>query len=146
MAQRIDASRAPLAAAADEASAALKAIASRLPTAPAAARETMTALRDRIAEAAGVAIAVNPRNAWSLPPRRLDSLRFVRSACDALYDAVEGADAAPSPDARAGLARLEPMARQALASWEALKARELAAANRRLEQAGEKPIELAPPQ
>jgi hypothetical protein len=50
--------------------------------------------------------------------------------------AVDGADAAPAPDAEAGVALLEPAARASLAAWEALKAKDLAALNARLTQAG----------
>jgi hypothetical protein len=88
----------------------------------------------------------NPANAWAFPPKRKDSLRFVRNALDGLYQAVQGADAPPSADVRKGLAELEPMTRAALAAWDSLKSRELAEANRRLRRAELEPIEVAPPQ
>jgi hypothetical protein len=55
---------------------------------------------------------------------------------------VDGADADPSPDARAGFAQLESTLTSTLAAWEALKTGNLAALNARLRQAGESPIGL----
>jgi hypothetical protein len=146
LAQRIDAMRVPLATAANETSRALKAVGELIPKAPRKLRDELAALRDRIADVAGVTVMSNPANAWPFPPRRKDALRFVRNALDGLYQAVQGADAAPSADVRAGLAELEPMTRAALAAWDTLKSRELAEANRRLRRADLKPIEVAPAQ
>jgi hypothetical protein len=142
----VDALRAPLAVAAGEASRALEALGKLARTAPPDQRRELVALHDRVAEVAGVTVMTNPSNAWPFPPRRRDSLRFVRNALDGVYAAVQGADAPPSADVRKGLADLAPMTRAALAAWEELKSRELAAANRRLRRAELDPIEVAPPQ
>jgi photosystem II stability/assembly factor-like uncharacterized protein len=146
VARQVDALRAPLAIAAGEATRALKALGELARTAPQKLRPELAALRDRIAEVAGVTPTTNPSNAWAFPPKRKDSLRFVRNALDGVYQAVQGADAPPSADVRKGLAELAPMTRAALDAWDSLKQRELAEANRRLRRAELEPIEVAPPQ
>ncbi len=135
MAQRVDALRVPLALAAREADSVLAALADRVAKAPPALRPKLAALREQVAALAGVPLLANPANAWSFPPRRLDSLRFVRGGLDALYGAIEGADAAPSADVHTGLERLTPMAHGAVAGWEALKKQQLEEANRELRRA-----------
>jgi hypothetical protein len=56
-------------------------------------------------------------------PRSVSSLRFLEGALETLASAVDGADADPTPDARAGFAKLESTLTKALAAWEALKKR-----------------------
>jgi photosystem II stability/assembly factor-like uncharacterized protein len=64
---------------------------------------------------------VNPPEQWWLAPRTTTSLRFVDAALDKLFAAVDGADAAPSPDAVESWARLKPLADAALKAWRELK-------------------------
>ena len=59
---------------------------------------------------------------WWVSPRRTDSLRFLDSALSRLEEAVDGADAAPTPDAREGFARQRPAAEAAVRRWNELKA------------------------
>lgn len=75
-------------------------------------------------------------------PKSLSSLRFLEGALATLASAVDGADADPTPDARAGFAQLESTLAKALAAWEALKTGSLAALNSKLRQAGEPPLNL----
>jgi hypothetical protein len=58
---------------------------------------------------------------WWLAPRSTTSLRNLDSALQKLEDAIDGADAAPSPDAHAGWAKLRPAAEAALRTWKELK-------------------------
>jgi len=46
----------------------------------------------------------------------------------------------PSPDARAGVAKVKPLADATLAAWSAWQAQELAAFNARLKAAGQEPL------
>jgi len=55
-----------------------------------------------------------------------------------------GADAAPSPDARAGYTKLSGMLDASLQKWGALKTSELSAVNAKLKAAGKKPISVEP--
>jgi len=88
--------------------------------------------------------ATIPGNVWWIPGKA-SSLRFVSEKLDALDLAVEGADAAPSPDARAGIAKVEAMLPAALASWDRLQGTELDALNAQLAAAGQARIVIATP-
>jgi hypothetical protein len=57
---------------------------------------------------------------------------------------VDGADAAPSPDAREAYSRLRPMAEASLATWKRFVTADLEAFNQRLVAAGRKPIAVTP--
>ena len=89
---------------------------------------------------AGTSAAPNPHNAWSFPPRSVRTLRYVGDSLDTLEHAVDDSDNAPSPDVRAGVAKLKPLADAALAAWSAWQAKELPALNARLKRAGREPI------
>ena len=89
---------------------------------------------------AGTRAATNPHNAWSFPPGNVQTLRYVSESLDKLEQAVDGSDHAPSPDARAGLAKIRPLADATLAAWSAWQAKELPAFNAKLQQAGREPV------
>src|SRR5207247_4463045 len=55
--------------------------------------------------------------AFPPPPAPTNSLRFIDSALGRLQAAVDGADAAPSADARAAWTKLKPAADAALRAW-----------------------------
>jgi hypothetical protein len=59
--------------------------------------------------------------AYPPPPAPTTSLRFIDSALAKLANAVDGADAAPTHDARDAWARLKPAADAALAAWRNFK-------------------------
>ena len=56
------------------------------------------------------------------PPRGLSSLRALGDALARLNEAVDGADAAPTPDAEAGFGMLQLAVEASLSEWNALKA------------------------
>ena len=89
----------------------------------------------------GARAAPNPFNAWSFPPQDTHTLAFVAQALGELMGAVDGADAAPSPDARTGYAKLASLTDATLAAWDAFKRDDLAALNASLRAAKRKPIE-----
>jgi len=82
----------------------------------------------------------NPSGAWWLPPSSLTSLRALASRLDELQRAVDGADAAPSPDARAGFALAKSAVEAGLAAWERLSGETLSGLNAELAAAGEPPL------
>jgi hypothetical protein len=84
----------------------------------------------------------NPKNVWSFPPQRVQTLRYLAEALDTLNRAVDGADAAPSPDALAGFAKLQPLTDTTVAAWERLQSHDLVALNARLKSAGREPVEV----
>jgi hypothetical protein len=55
-------------------------------------------------------------------PAGVSPLRTLAGTLRGFAVAVDGADAAPTPDVEAGFAKLEPAVEQTLAAWEALKA------------------------
>jgi photosystem II stability/assembly factor-like uncharacterized protein len=71
------------------------------------------AVKNRLRDIADVV----PEDQWWLAPRSTSSLRFVDSKLQELARAVDGADAAPTPDMRAGWAKLKPIAESVLQSW-----------------------------
>ena len=92
------------------------------------------------ANAAVAAAPTCPANASALPPKHIESLRWLSGALANLREAVEGADAAPSPDARDGLTKLSPIVEAALAAWERFVTTALPALNARLTAGGQKAI------
>ena len=90
------AARARVAAAARGDGALLKALAERRKKALGETAQAIDGLQHRAQELAGGA-------AWWLPPTTLTNLRVVGDELDKLATAVDGADAAPSPDAVGGL-------------------------------------------
>ncbi len=91
---------------------------------------------------AGIVDAPNPNNAWSMPPTSTRTFAFIAGAIDKLANAADDADAAPSPDARAGYAALIPMLERALIDWQQLKSADLAALNAKLRMAGKPELKV----
>jgi photosystem II stability/assembly factor-like uncharacterized protein len=60
---------------------------------------------------------VNLTEAWWLLPASTTSLRFVDNALEKLAGVVDGADAAPTADARESWTKLQPLAANALRAW-----------------------------
>jgi photosystem II stability/assembly factor-like uncharacterized protein len=160
LARRVERAREAVAAAMKEAEALHKQLAARVATLPAPAPPASAsraaaarpispavslsrAMADLDAEAQALSEREEPDpRSVPPPPKSLASLRSLEGALARLASAVDGADADPTPDARAGVAQLESTLTSTLAKWEALKAGSLAALNTRLRQAGEPPIEL----
>jgi photosystem II stability/assembly factor-like uncharacterized protein len=92
---------------------------------------------------AGIVDAGNPSNAWAYPPTTTTSLRLVAETLGKLATAAGSADAAPTPDARAGYAVAMPAVEQSLAAWDAFKSTEFAALNARMKAAGKKAVSPA---
>jgi hypothetical protein len=103
------------------------------------AEGAIDAFQARLTAVLGDVPATNPSSTSWMPPRPA-SLRFLSASLDALDLAVLGADAAPSPDARTGLAKIEAMIPAALASWDRLRQQDLDGLNTRLTQAGQPPL------
>ena len=86
----------------------------------------------------------NPANNFAVPPQRIESLRWLSGALGSLREMIDGADAAPSPDAREAYSRLQPMADASLATWRRFVTEDLEAFNQRLRTAGRKAIAVSP--
>jgi hypothetical protein len=144
LARKIEAQRVRVATASRDAGTLLEALGERRKGADAALARDIDALSARVQAALGGKPAPNPHNSWSYPPQNVRTLRYVGEALDTLNRAVDGADAAPSPDAQAGFAKLQPLADTTLAAWQSLQSRDVAAFNDRLKKAGVAPLESKP--
>jgi hypothetical protein len=116
--REIEALRARLAAATESIDDAAKAIRERRASAPELAAR-LDAWLERAGALSGGSLPADEAS-WYIPPRGVDTLRFVSSHIASLAEAVDGADAAPSPDARSGFAELRPRAEALLATWQGL--------------------------
>jgi hypothetical protein len=144
LAHKIEALRVRVAVAAQEADKLLEALAKRRKGADATLTREFDTLGERIHAVLGGKPSANPHNAWALPPQRVQTLRYVGEALDTLNRAVDGADAAPSPDAQAGFAKLQPLTESAVAAWQTLQSADVAALNARLKKSGAEPLESKP--
>ncbi len=142
LARRIEGAQAKMDAAAAEADALISALAERRKGASADLGAAIDALQARVVEISGAVVSKNPNRPWWLAPTSTTTLRFLSGALGNLADAVDGSDDAPSPDAVAGFEKIQAMSAPALAAWEALKAKDLAALNGKLKAAGKEAIEV----
>ena len=122
----------------------LEALAQRRKGADAAIARDIDTLSARVQAVLGGKPAPNPHNSWSYPPQHVQTLRYVGEALDTLNRAVDGADAAPSPDAQAGFAKVQALTDTTVAAWQTLQSRDAAAFNERLKKAGAAPLENKP--
>jgi photosystem II stability/assembly factor-like uncharacterized protein len=106
MAKEIDALRATIAGAIKESDALL-------------AKTTDESLRTRMRELTGVAQSFGVMTAQNVPPSPT-TLRAILNTLENLLETVDGADAAPSPDARARLALVKTDAEGALRGWKGM--------------------------
>ena len=144
LARRVEATSARVTAATAAASKVRKAIADMRGGAGRGLADTLDALQLSLTALTGETQASNPANAFAFPPKRIESLRWLSGALVNLQRMVDGADAAPSPDAREAFSRLQSMTDAALADWERFTHTDLEALNQRLRADGRKAIELSP--
>jgi hypothetical protein len=104
-AREVEQTRASLAAALSEAAALVK------------RTDISDALRHKAIEVSGTISGDD----FTAPPPSESSIRFINQALGKLANAVDSADGAPTPDARASWAKLKPAADAALAAWAGVK-------------------------
>ena len=105
----------------------------------------LVAFRDRLLRLAGKPPAGTPEHAWWLGARDRESVRFAGSQLANLAEAVDGADALPSPDARQGLAATRPLVDAVERLWRTIERQDLPAIERKLRAAGAPAIERTSP-
>ncbi|HZD52402.1 MAG TPA: hypothetical protein VE175_05105 [Woeseiaceae bacterium] len=140
LARKVEAIQARIAAAQDGAVKVQKQLDSHLAEADGDVRAALEAFQDRLSLISGAQSMPNHFNSWSVPPKRIESLRWLASALGNLMTVVDGADAAPSPEARDGYAALAPVADSTVAAWNDLLATDLVALNEKLTAAALQPI------
>ncbi|HUN74625.1 MAG TPA: hypothetical protein VMU40_08930 [Steroidobacteraceae bacterium] len=117
----------------------LEALRSRLAR-PGALHARLASFAAHARDLSGVQLDAFPENVALPVTQRTDSLQALSAALDKLEGAVDGADADPSPDARASYATLAGMLDSTLAEWQRLKDRDLARLNAELKAAHEPPL------
>ena len=122
LSREIEAARFQVAMATAETATLQKGLGEGRATAKGKAAHDIDARRARLTEISGVAESVNPGDAWQLQPRTLTSLHYLAGVLERLAAALDGADAAPTPDARKGVAQTTAALRATLAAWDKLKA------------------------
>jgi hypothetical protein len=144
LARRIEATSARVAKAAAEADTLRRAVLDRRRDAKGDLAAALDKFQARLTDLSGLPPLRNPADAFAHPPRHIESLRWIAGALGDLQGMVNGADAAPSPDAREAFAKLEPMVESALAAWERFATDEFEALNGRLRAEGRKAIAVGP--
>lgn len=122
LAREVEAAQAQTNAALKEAKATHEALAARMKQADAAEKARLQALDKRLVEITDLEFDKNPRNPYPLPPRSLVGLRFLSGRLAVLYDAIDGADGAPTADAMAGWSQVRTPLSGTLEAWSRLKA------------------------
>ena len=95
--------------------------------APAEARADLDAVLERLAAISGIEAPADPASLWWLPPTSAESLRYADGALGDLAQAVDGADAAPSADARTGYGKLAALIDALARRWEEVETHDLPA-------------------
>jgi hypothetical protein len=107
----------------------------------------LDALDAKATEIGGVTQVGTPQSSGvTAPSNDVSSLMFVAGELGQVSGAVEGVDAAPSIQVMNAFASAQKLATAAMAKWSGVKAKELAAVNAQLKQAGmqEIKVEAAP--
>ncbi|TAM57613.1 MAG: hypothetical protein EPN49_14505 [Rhodanobacter sp.] len=140
LARKVQAATVRSAAAGAEATRLLKALDARRTHADGSLRTQIETLLAKATDLSGVQLHPDPRNSMGSPPRRTDSLRALSMDLAKLEQAVDGADADPGTDALASYASLSDTLTATLDAWKRLKQDDLAALDRALKAAGQKPL------
>ena len=101
---------------------------------------TVDALTQTLESLSGVAPPVNPDNSMGVPPADAHNLLYLSGALAVLEQAVESADAAPTPDVRTGFRKQRATLQDILDRWRQVQLAELPRANAALQSAGLAPL------
>jgi len=142
MARRIEAARAEVTASATALRVIQRAITARLATANAVETSLLGPYLRELVDVTGVEPTVNPSNSFWRPAKALTTLRYLNDTLSELAAAVDGADAAPSPDARTGFSKIEGLVPPVLAAAARIRASSLDALNTQLTAAGRPRLEV----
>jgi hypothetical protein len=103
-------------------------------------RSQLGAALSRAEDISNVPLRLHTRNSMGTPPRSLSSLRALAADLANLEQAVDGADADPSPDALAAYAKLSARLNSTLALWTQFETSDLGKLNTSLQAAGDQAI------
>ncbi len=110
--------------------------------AAAGALPALEALSTAIDGLAGPPVAEPAEEFWDTEEIPLATLRRLSISLASLADAVESADAAPTPDALTGFAEWKKLVEISLSRWHSFVSSELSAVNRSLKAAGVPPLKM----
>jgi photosystem II stability/assembly factor-like uncharacterized protein len=136
LAREIEAARAAIAVALDQAARVHTAIAARRQGASAALAATLADADAQLLAVSDLAPEKRTPDSTGRPPSTTHGLRYLDAAFRELARAVDGADAAPSGDAERGLVRQRALLDAALAGWSGFRNAALPRLNTALQSAG----------
>ena len=82
--------------------------------------DAVNALDAKVVAIAAIVDVPNPGNAGTLPPKSTHTFAFLSQALGKVSNAVDGADAAPSPDTHHAYEVLVPIVDDTLTRWQAI--------------------------
>jgi len=91
-------------------------------------------------DAIGGIVPVNPNNSVGVPPANLHNLTYLGEALATLAQAVESADAAPTPDMHSGFKQQQKLLAPVMQQWRQLQLTELPQLSAALQNAGLQPL------
>jgi hypothetical protein len=142
LARKVEDAQVRAAAASADALKLLKALDARLPRADVHTQAQIEALMAKVQDLSGVVLHPDPRNSMGSSPSSTDSLRAVTMNLGKLEQAVDGADADPSADARSAWATLSQTLDHTLAGWNELRHNDLTKLNQALTASGKEAVTL----
>ncbi len=120
-------------------------ISARRAKADAAEAALLDGFQRQLSAVTGVVPATNPSSNFWKAPKALTTLRYLDATLGTLDQAVDGADAAPSPDARTGFTKVQALIPSVVAATDKLRGEELTTLNTKLKQAGKSAVALTAP-
>jgi photosystem II stability/assembly factor-like uncharacterized protein len=142
LARDIERSRVKLALALAEAATIHTQITERKQHASPATVATLAAADSKLLAISDLSPAKSSPDATGASPTTIHGLRYLAGAFHGLARAVDGADAAPTADAKSGYAAHRALLEQVLKEWEEFKAADLAQLNAQLTTTGAEAIDL----
>jgi len=142
LAREVEEARAQVATMTARAASLQRAVFERRRQAGAPIASALDAFAARAAAVSGVPAGASAEAVYGQAPPSTDTLRFVETMLASIAEAVDGADAAPSVDARDGLSKARALFAATAARWETLVQKDLGVLNGTLTAAGSPALPL----
>jgi hypothetical protein len=140
LARGIEDARVRIATALAEAGHIHAAIADRGKASDGATTAALSAADQRLLAVSDIVPHKDPRDSIGAPPTKVSGLRYLGSAFKNLAAAIDGADAAPSPDALRSQTKLQALLEPTLKDWLRFKTEDLVRLNMQLQAKGMAPV------
>jgi len=142
LAREVEEARAQVATMTARAASLQRAVFERRRQAGAPIASALDAFAARAAAVSGVPAGASAEAVYGQAPPSTDTLRFVETMLASIAEAVDGADAVPSVDARDGLSKARALFAATAARWETLVQKDLGVLNGTLTAAGSPALPL----